>query len=79
MLNNYFWKLYFYIFIQSKKTFYKEFPYKSKINLLGYSENLEWKNVGNGILISIPKKIQNDPACKYAWTFKLNDVEKFYN
>ena len=51
----------------------------SKINLLGYSQNLDWKKVGNGILISVPKEIQNNPTCKYAWTFKINDVEKFYN
>lgn len=44
---------------------------KSAIHLLGYKKPLNWQKIGNGIVISIPKEIQNNPPCKYAWIFSL--------
>ncbi|MCB0730159.1 MAG: alpha-L-fucosidase [Ignavibacteriae bacterium] len=48
----------------------------SKINLLGYDKPIPWENIGNGTLLTIPKDVQNNPTSKYAWAFKINEIEK---
>ena len=47
----------------------------SKVTLLGYDKNLDWEKIGNSILISIPDDVQLDPPCKFAWAFKINEIE----
>jgi alpha-L-fucosidase len=44
----------------------------SVINLLGYNKPLNWKKIGNVVVISVPKEIRNNPPCKYAWVFSLS-------
>ena len=46
------------------------------VTLLGYSQQLNWEEVGNGTLIYVPVDIQNNPKNKYAWAFKINEIEK---
>ena len=43
----------------------------STIELLGTRGNLRWKHEHHGFRIWIPKKIQNNPPCSSAWTFKI--------
>ena len=43
----------------------------SEVFLLGYDKPLEWENNGKGIIINIPKSLQNNPPCQHAWTFTL--------
>ena len=45
----------------------------SKITLLGSNKSLKWKTKGKGITIEIPKKIQNQPPCNYAWSLKIEN------
>ena len=44
----------------------------SKIKLLGSNINLKWKPLKSGFKISIPKTLQNNPPCNYAWVFKIS-------
>ena len=46
----------------------------AKINLLGSKMKLKWKPLENGFKVILPKKMQNDPTCKYAWVFKISEV-----
>ncbi len=48
----------------------------SKITLLGSDKALSWKKNASGIIIKIPKRLQNNPPCKYAWSFKIESIEK---
>lgn len=48
----------------------------TNISLLGFDKTLSWEKVGNGLLINVPNEIRNNPACKYAWTFKINEIEQ---
>ncbi len=48
---------------------------RSKIELLGFG-NVEWKFSGSGVMISIPESAQNNPPSKYAWAFKINEIQK---
>ena len=47
----------------------------SKVELLGFG-NVEWKFSGSGVMISIPESAQNNPPSKYAWAFKINEIQK---
>ena len=47
-----------------------------RVTLLGSNQKLKWKENGNGILIEIPKKLQNQPPCDYAWSFKIENLKK---
>jgi alpha-L-fucosidase len=49
---------------------------KSKVTLLGSNQNLKWKTNGDGIIIEIPKKLQNSPPSKFAWSFKIENIKK---
>jgi len=48
----------------------------AKIKMLGSKTNLKWKLLSEGFKIIIPEKIRNNPASKYAWVFKVSDVNK---
>lgn len=48
----------------------------SKLTLLGCDDKLKWIKDGNGIIIEIPKKLQNQPPCNYAWSFKIENIKK---
>jgi alpha-L-fucosidase len=48
----------------------------SEISLLGSNKSLKWEKVGNGTLVSVPEDLQNNPTSKFAWTFKINEIEK---
>ncbi|MDD4920854.1 MAG: alpha-L-fucosidase [Bacteroidales bacterium] len=43
----------------------------SQVFLLGYHKPLQWETNGKGIVINVPKALQNTPVCQNAWTFKL--------
>lgn len=47
----------------------------SKVTLLGFDQALIWEKIGNATLVNIPVEVQNDPPSKYAWAFKLNEIE----
>ncbi len=49
---------------------------KSKVTLLGSNQKLKWKTNGEGIIIEIPKKLQNSPPSKFAWSFKIENIKK---
>ncbi|UCG26801.1 MAG: alpha-L-fucosidase [Bacteroidales bacterium] len=47
----------------------------AKITILGYNKNLVWKRAGEGILIEVPEELIKNPPCRYAWAFKISEVE----
>jgi alpha-L-fucosidase len=44
------------------------------ISLLGTSGNLRWQKTGNGFKVTIPARLQNNPPCKEAWSFKISEA-----
>lgn len=48
----------------------------SKVYLLGYSRPLSWKAGDNGMTVKIPKALQQQPPCKYAWVLKFESDPK---
>lgn len=46
----------------------------SNIYMLGYKKPLDWEVNQDGLFIQIPENLQNEPPCKYAWTFKIEPV-----
>lgn len=47
----------------------------AKISLLGSSKRIKWQKETNGsITISIPKQLRNNPPSKYAWSFKIENI-----
>ena len=46
----------------------------AKIYLLGYSKPLKWEKTENGFSISIPAKIQKNPPCQHAWSFRISEI-----
>ena len=45
----------------------------SQIRLVGYAKPLRWKQTKEGIVIAIPKTLQdeNNRPCQYAWAFRI--------
>ena len=43
----------------------------SQVFLLGNKKPLKWKENGNGMIIEIPKSLQENPVCSNAWVFKI--------
>lgn len=43
----------------------------AKISIFGAPSNLKWESEGNNTIISIPKKLQQQPPGQYAWCFKI--------
>jgi alpha-L-fucosidase len=48
----------------------------STVTLLGYKEQLSWKSSDEGIIIEIPEELRNNPPCRYAWSFKIEEIQK---
>ena len=46
----------------------------SKIKMLGSKKNLKWTKQDEGFKIIVPETLRNNPASKYAWTFKIDAV-----
>jgi len=46
----------------------------TKINILGSKTRLKWEKQAEGFKIIIPEKLRNNPTSKYAWVFKVNEV-----
>jgi alpha-L-fucosidase len=42
--------------------------------MLGKNAPLKWERVGKGALIEIPAEMINNPPCRYAWSFKISNV-----
>jgi alpha-L-fucosidase len=47
-------------------------PEGSEIHTAGFDGALEWKINGDGFVLYVPESIQADPACKYAWVFRVH-------
>jgi len=47
----------------------------SKVTMLGYSENLEWKRKGKNIEIQVPNLTASEVPCSHAWVFKLSGLK----
>jgi alpha-L-fucosidase len=47
----------------------------STVTLLGSSQKLKWKKVGKGCVIHLPKELQTQMPCKYAWVFRAEAIE----
>ncbi len=47
---------------------------KAKIKLLGSSGKIDWTMTDNGLKIKVPEKLQNNPPCKYVWTFQVTGI-----
>ena len=45
----------------------------AKITIPGTTKELKWKKAGEGFDIIIPKNLQNNPPCDYAWVFKVQN------
>ncbi|MGQ1947307.1 alpha-L-fucosidase [Geofilum sp. OHC36d9] len=50
----------------------------SQVYLLGYEKPLSWMNNGKGMVISIPKTLQHNPICQYAWAFQVKAKSLIY-
>ncbi|MDY7395573.1 alpha-L-fucosidase [Aureibaculum sp. 2210JD6-5] len=48
----------------------------TKITMLGSKTRLKWKKLGKGFKVIIPEKLRNNPKSNYAWTFKIDKVER---
>ena len=48
----------------------------SKITMLGSKIALKWKKMPQGFKVYIPKSLRKRLPCKYAWTLKLEAVER---
>ncbi|HNX42833.1 MAG TPA: alpha-L-fucosidase [Bacteroidales bacterium] len=49
---------------------------KTDITLLGAKGNLKWKTVNGITTIAIPDKLRKNPPCRYAWTFRISEVDQ---
>ncbi|HNS16804.1 MAG TPA: alpha-L-fucosidase [Bacteroidales bacterium] len=47
----------------------------ARITLMGSNQKLNWKRQSDGFSISIPKSIQINPPCRYAWVIKVDKVK----
>ena len=47
-------------------------PTNSVVTLLGGNKPLKWEPTENGFTVSIPKNLQKNPPCKYAWTIMVS-------
>jgi alpha-L-fucosidase len=48
----------------------------ASVTMLGYEEELRWKQVGTGFYVDIPEEIRDNPPCEYAWTIKISGIKK---
>ncbi len=47
----------------------------AKLNLLGTSGKLKWKNTDEGVQIFIPEKVRKNLPCNLAWAVKISEVK----
>ncbi|MEN8193225.1 MAG: alpha-L-fucosidase [Bacteroidota bacterium] len=47
----------------------------NKVELLGFG-NVKWEKLGKGIKVIVPDDIRKNPPSKYAWVFKINEIQK---
>jgi alpha-L-fucosidase len=47
----------------------------AKIRLLGTKTNLKWKRLNSGFKVTVPKNLRNKPRTKYAWVFKISEIQ----
>ncbi|RPD98812.1 alpha-L-fucosidase [Aureibaculum marinum] len=48
----------------------------TKITMLGADKRLKWEKLNKGFKVIIPEKLRNKPTSKYAWTFKIDKIER---
>lgn len=48
----------------------------SKVELLGFSKSLNWKQKGANIEIEVPALTASEIPCDFAWTFKLSKIKQ---
>lgn len=48
----------------------------AKITMLGSRTRLKWKKLDKGFKVIIPEKLRNNPKSNYAWTFKIDKIER---
>jgi alpha-L-fucosidase len=47
-------------------------PEGSKITAVGLDGFIDWEKNGEGFVLHVPYKLQVNPACNYAWVFKVH-------
>jgi alpha-L-fucosidase len=47
-------------------------PEGSKITAVGLDGFIDWEQNGEGFVLHVPYKLQVNPACNYAWVFKVH-------
>ena len=47
----------------------------AKVYLMGNKKTLKWKKNGEGMIISVPEKLQKAPPCKDAWSFMITKIK----
>lgn len=45
------------------------------LTLLGADGKLNWKKVGNGVLIDIPREFRDNPPCQHAWVVRISEID----
>jgi alpha-L-fucosidase len=45
----------------------------SRIRLLGSNAKLAWEKQGKGVVIRIPETVRQNPPCRFAWTFTIEN------
>ena len=50
---------------------------QTTVTMLGYKDSLKWDSraPAKGIVVHVPAIHENEMPCKWAWTFKLDNVE----
>ena len=46
----------------------------AKVTLLGARGELSWKQVGDGVVVSVPRSQRENPPCKHAWTIRISSI-----
>ncbi|QTD39367.1 alpha-L-fucosidase [Polaribacter batillariae] len=48
----------------------------TKISMLGSKKRLKWVKQNEGFKVFIPRSLRRNPTSKYAWTFKIDAIDK---
>jgi alpha-L-fucosidase len=49
---------------------------ESKITLLGVEAPMAWTTIKGSTLITVPRTVQQNPPCKHAWVFRINEIHR---
>jgi alpha-L-fucosidase len=49
---------------------------KTRVSMLGLSQDLKWKQSGNNIEIEVPGLTPSNSPCENAWTFRITGIKK---